>query len=188
MAHPNWGIQEFTFFPQKEFKVNIDTLVKIGDKIQIDISTGLASNQYSILKGDSRIDQNRTGVFEIVIDSEGDLGEYWFKVNNDSFPDPSDFLTSVKYTIQLGKEEIELTNVKVDEVFVFSPNGDGISDSFYIEGEGEAIILNQVGQKLRMEQLPYEWFGDDSNRKLSKPGLHLIKLKNNEYLKVLITY
>lgn len=188
MAHPSWGIEVFTFFPQKEFKVDMDTLVKIGDKIQIDISTGLASNEYSLLKGNSRIDQNKTGVFEIDINSEDDLGEYWFKVNNDSFPDASNFLASLKYSIRLEKEGIEHTFVKEDEVFVFSPNGDGVSDSFYIEGEGEAMILNQVGQALRVEQLPFEWFGDDSNGKLSKPGLHLIKFKNDEYLKVLITY
>lgn len=189
MSHPSWASEEFTFFPQKEFEVDIDTLVKVGDKIVVDISTGLSSNEYFILKNGRGIDDNRTGVFEIEINSEDDLGEYWFKVKNDSFPDPSNFLASLKYNVALDINEISQEDkIKEGDVYVFSPNGDGVADSFLIEGEGEVQILNKNGQQLRAEQLPFNWLGDDDSGVLSPPGLHIIKINENEFLKVLITY
>lgn len=187
LAHPSWGVQEFTLFPQKEFEVDIDTLVKVGDKVVVDISSSLLSNEYFVLKDDRTIGDNRTGIFEITINSEADLGDYWFKIKNDNFPAQSEFLSSLKYTIQL-EQEIDFLNVQERDVFVFSPDGDGVSDSFYIEGEGSVEILDKNGRRLRMEQLPYEWYGDDENGTKSSPGLHVIKLNNNEFLKVLIAY
>lgn len=192
MANPRWATSQFDLFPQREFDVVIDTVVKIGDTVRVNISSGLATNSYRMLKGDRGIEDNTTGEFEIVIRSESDLGEYWFKVYNSNFTNTSDFLTSKKHTIEL--QEIDAGEVEVGEVeypkevVVFSPNGDGVGDSFLIEGSGEATFYTKNGHKIRVEQLPFTWKGDNKKGTILEPGLYVININGKQHIKILIAY
>lgn len=191
MANPRWTTSQFDLFPQREFEVAMDTLVEIGDTLKVNISTGLTTNTYRLLKGDRGVEDNATGEFKIIIESESDLGEYWFKVYNSNFPATSDFLASKKYLLTLKEKtppnELDTVTYPTD-VVTFSPNNDDVGDTYFVDGVGEASFYTKNGQKIRIEQLPFTWKGDDKKGTLLEPGLYLININNTKYIKVLIAY
>lgn len=79
-------------------------------------------------------------------------------------------------------------NVKLAEKCsdLFSPNGDGLADSFFIDGSGMAIIRNKYGKKVKEISLPGEWDGNDASGKPVEVGIYSITFSNNEYRKVTI--
>lgn len=189
---PTYDIYQFDLFPQKPFPLAVDSVVELGDTVLIDVSTSLNSNEYTLLKNDRNYETNRTGKFTIVINTFMDTAAYWVKIRNDSFPDQSDFLKTEVLKLQFKetpKEEFsEGGNIQVKDIFVFSPDGDGVADSFKIEGEGEVIFYNKAGQEIRTENLPFEWFGKDKNGNRVVPGLYLVKKPKGDFLKVMIAY
>lgn len=182
--HPRWETDQFDLFPQSEFDLDIDTLITLGEVVTVNIGTGLASNKYALMKDDSKIDDNTTGTFDIYLNEVEDLGEYWVKISNDSFPDPSEFLRSKAFTF-VEKPEEPITE---KGVLVFSPNGDGIADYILIEGEDDAIFYNKNGMELRKESLPYKWYGDDKKGALQEPGLYVVQKSDGSFIKILIAF
>jgi len=136
--NPRWGIGNFALFPQKQFPVNMDTVVKIGQVVYVSVSSGLSSNEYTLIKDNRNIETNRTGEFTIPIYTEADTGQYWFKVRNDNFAANSDFLKSEFKNVRLDR-----SNEKNKDVIIISPNGDGNGDSAYLNGTGQAKIINK---------------------------------------------
>lgn len=208
MDAPTYGVEQYDFFPQKEFEIEIDTLVKIGDTLRFNISRGLVTNSYRMLKDNGSLEDNKTGEFELIIESEDELGEYWFKIFNENFPESSDFLQSQKYNLVLDTSmsvpNIPPTDPDEEEdgepenptsgfvpnthkdVWVFSPDGDGVDDYVSFQNEGVITILNKHGQVLRTENSPYDWYGDDSSGEVQSPGLYIIDYGNDTFEKVLI--
>ena len=151
LNHPNKANINFELFPQKPFSVDIDSMVRVGQTISANIATGLSSNNYYLFKDNQVIDSTRSGVFNIKIDAESDTGQYHFRVRNDNFTGEAEYLESKRVNVKL-KPSLKVINKK--NVFVFSPDGDGNVDSFWIEGEGALTIYNKVGQEILTEQLP----------------------------------
>jgi hypothetical protein len=183
LSHPNWNLSTITLFPQKQFSITLDTIVDIGDTIKLDVSTGLSSNEYILLKNNSEFITNRTGKFEIVIKDTSDITQYWIKIRNDNFPSQAEFLKSEFINLELNPTE----NTKGKDVFVISPDDDGHFDSFLIEGEGTVIIYDKSGTQLRKEHLPFRWYGKDKHGAKVIPGLYLLN-KNGQLIKVLVVY
>lgn len=181
MQNPRWLTSNISLFPQKNFSVALDTLVDIGDVLQVTISTGLASNEYSLLRGNVVIETNRTGDFSIPINSVADTGTYWFKIRNDNFPAMTAFLQSEYKNVQLKP-----INQKNKDVIIFSPNGDGNSDVVFIDGTGQAKIVNKNGIELQSISLPYIWEGTDKYGKVLTPGLYYIQKSDGTVLKALL--
>jgi hypothetical protein len=180
--NPRWTSSIFSLFPQKQFPVTMDTLVKIGQVLHVNISSGLPSNEYTLLIDNRNIEVNRTGDFYIAINSIADTGQYWFKIRNDSFPSTSDFLKSEFKNVKIDPE-----NDKYKDVVVFSPNGDGNADVVYIEGTGTASIINKNGVTVLSNiNLPYIWNGTDKNGKLLNPSLYYIQKSDGTILKALL--
>lgn len=209
LDHPKWASGIIDLLPQKDFEIDIDTLAKLGDTILVDISNGLTTSSYRSIKNGSKFEENTTGKFEIIVKSEADLGEFWFRIYDEKFPDSSDFLQTKRYNIQLDTSVAEnpdtiITDTLITEtpdtnvlknipsqskdIYIFSPNGDGIDDYFSFDGEGELKIFNKLGAILRTEELPFVWYGDGNNGKTLSPGLYIIEQGNEKYLKVLIAY
>jgi hypothetical protein len=178
--NPRWNVGSFSLFPQKEFPLAIDTLAKTGDVFHINVSTGLASNEYTLIKDNRNIETNRTGDFTITFNSVADTGVYWVKIRNDNFPASADFLATEKKHIQWDHNE------KHKDVIIFSPNGDGNEDVVYIDGSGAAKIINKNGMELQSISLPYIWSGTDKNGKMLAPGLYYIQKSDGTVLKALL--
>lgn len=185
-SNPRWGEEQFDLFPQKEFEVEIDTLISVGHVDAIDISTGFPSNTYYMLKDGSVMTSNVTGVFVLGFNVVTDGGVFTFEIRNSNFSEVEEVLTSKSYNVTVN--ELNDQNVTEKGVGVFSPNGDGISDSYYIKGEGQASFLDKSGRELRVEQLPFEWSGDDSSGRRLEPGLYIIEHSNGEIEKVMIAF
>ncbi|MFN6945515.1 MAG: gliding motility-associated C-terminal domain-containing protein [Cytophagaceae bacterium] len=66
----------------------------------------------------------------------------------------------------------------------FSPNGDGISDTYYISTPGTARIYNKQGMLIKEIQTPAEWDGTDTQGNLSKSGLYAIVVNEHVVMHV----
>lgn len=185
ISNPKWGQEQFDLFPQKEFEVDIDTTVTIGSVQYVDISANYPTNIYCLKKDGVPVISNSEGVFEIQIDSISDAGVYSFEIRNSNFVGPDEVLFSKAYELRIYTEG---SNVSENDVGVFSPNGDGVSDSYFVKGSGKASFLDKSGRELRVEQLPFEWSGDDSSGKRLAPGLYIIERAKGDLEKVIIAY
>lgn len=110
---------------------------------------------------------------EINIDEESIIlpGEYTFKVT-----DNENCSVSSPKTITVDYPET-CSNA-------FTPNGDGIDDYFYIEGEGTASIFSMMGNEIIQIELPYQWVGTDKNGSPLIDGIYLIVKEDNTQEKV----
>ncbi|WMJ72004.1 gliding motility-associated C-terminal domain-containing protein [Cytophagaceae bacterium ABcell3] len=61
----------------------------------------------------------------------------------------------------------------------FSPNGDGISDTYYISTPGIAKIYNKQGVLVKELQTPTEWDGTDNMGSIVRSGLYAIIINGN---------
>ncbi|WP_018342722.1 hypothetical protein [Cytophaga aurantiaca] len=181
MQNPRWSTSNISLFPQKNFPVELDTFVKIGDVLHVTISTGLASNEYTLLLDNTVKETNRTGDFYIAINTAADTGKYSFKIRNDNFPGTSDFLSS-----EIKNIHLQPINEKHKEVIIFSPNGDGNGDVVFVDGIGSAKIVNKNGVEIQSISLPYIWDGTDKNGKILTPGLYYIQKSDGSVLKALL--
>ena len=66
----------------------------------------------------------------------------------------------------------------------FSPNGDGIADDFFIQGNGLTVIRNKAGQIVKEIQAPGYWEGTDKNGIQAEIGIYIIEFPNGERRKM----
>ncbi len=66
----------------------------------------------------------------------------------------------------------------------FSPNGDGIQDEVYLNGNEEISILNKEGQIIRKIQLPTYWNGTDNNGNDAPTGSYALIRKDGSSEKI----
>lgn len=92
-----------------------------------------------------------------------------------------------KYTLQVtdnaacsAMEEFMMID-NSECVNVFSPNGDGEFDEFYIQTSGSSEILNSKGEKVKNLETPAFWDGTDNSGQKVKPGYYLIRTNGGNY-------
>ncbi len=77
-------------------------------------------------------------------------------------------------------DDISLKKVEINLGNVFTPNGDGINDTYYINleniGAQNAKILNRWGEIVYSSDTILDWDGT-SNNKLCKEGVYFIKIQ-----------
>ncbi len=83
---------------------------------------------------------------------------------------------TVQRYLRIEKEECD---------FVFTPNGDGLGDTFFINLDGKLEIVNQAGEIIRELQGPVEWDGQDELGKLVVPALYFIWSEDHTQLSAL---
>lgn len=79
------------------------------------------------------------------------------------------------------KKEIETIQLPIEECeeAYFTPNGDGMDDTFYFQQEGTAKIYNKWGQKIQELKIPQEWNGSISSGIIA-PGYYTVEINNGE--------
>jgi hypothetical protein len=56
----------------------------------------------------------------------------------------------------------------------FSPNGDGISDTYFLENAGKTVIYDKYGQTIKELKTPAYWDGSKLNGEVANPGIYFI--------------
>lgn len=56
----------------------------------------------------------------------------------------------------------------------FSPNGDGQSDTYYIEATGKTLIYDKYGKVIRELNAPTYWDGTTTNGDMAEPGIYFV--------------
>ena len=69
---------------------------------------------------------------------------------------------------------------------IFSPNGDGIHEEFFIDGTGSAKIFSPQGTLVREVHLPVYWDGTDRDGKLVNAGYYAIIINDTTYSNVTV--
>jgi len=67
---------------------------------------------------------------------------------------------------------------------VFYPNGDGVSDSYYIENTGTAQIYNRMGELVKELTVPAYWDGTTKKGQDAPSGLYVIVVNKDVTIKV----
>jgi internalin A len=62
----------------------------------------------------------------------------------------------------------------------FTPNGDGLEDSYFIDKSGTAKIYNKTGMLVRTINTPAAWDGSDDSGKLCPMGYYIILIDGKE--------
>ncbi len=68
----------------------------------------------------------------------------------------------------------------------FTPNGDGLEDTFFIEKKGKAMIYTKDGKLVDTLDVPNAWDGKDSKGELVPMGLYLIIVDDNTAIEVVV--
>jgi gliding motility-associated-like protein len=56
----------------------------------------------------------------------------------------------------------------------FTPNGDGITDIYYISDSGKTSIYDRAGRLIKAIATPAYWDGTDEKGELSVPGIYFL--------------
>ena len=68
----------------------------------------------------------------------------------------------------------------------FTPNGDGLEDTFFIEQKGKAMIYTKEGKLVHTLNVPNAWNGKDREGELVPMGLYLIIVDDNTAIEVVV--
>lgn len=74
---------------------------------------------------------------------------------------------------------IELAVPECDNAF-FTPNGDGIDDTFFFNQEGIINIYNKWGVQIKSLHAPVEWDGNTNDNETISPGYYTIDVNNGQ--------
>lgn len=67
----------------------------------------------------------------------------------------------------------------------FSPNGDGVSDTYYAENVGKTIIYDKFGTTIKTLNTPAYWDGRKTSGEMAPPGIYFVI--TNESLQKMVT-
>ncbi|MCR6642500.1 MAG: gliding motility-associated C-terminal domain-containing protein [Sporocytophaga sp.] len=81
--------------------------------------------------------------------------------------------------IKLIDDKIILPIEACKEAF-FSPNNDGISDTYYFTQQGKAKVFNKWGQVIQELSIPLEWDGRLKDNSIIQTGYYTIEINNGE--------
>lgn len=177
--NPRWLTSQFDLFPQKAFYIANQELDP-GDNVFIQApGTVLPTNTYSLLKDGVEIEVSTSGTFSISNIQPEQAGWYTIQVRNSNFPNASDYLESVPFYL-------DVRVITKKNVVTFSPNGDGVADVVFIDGNGTAKIINKGGIEVHTISLPYEWDGKDKYGNNLEPGIYYISKSDGSVLKALL--
>lgn len=88
-------------------------------------------------------------------------------------------------------QQVEYTQAVLDiepcgDLDVFSPNGDGNYDSYFIDGSGTAKIFDTEGKLIIELPLPVNWDGRDKNGNIASTGYYAIIINGQEVRRISI--
>lgn len=76
----------------------------------------------------------------------------------------------------LGKVNKDSFNSEAD---YFSPNGDGVSDTYYIPYAGKADIYDRNGKHIKTLTTPAFWDGTNNGGELLPPGIYFLNVNED---------
>lgn len=89
--------------------------------------------------------------------------------------------------VKLVNESILLPTVECEEAF-FTPDGDGIDDTFYFPQEGVAKIYNKWGQLIQQLNVPAEWDGQTNSNSMIQPGYYTVEINGEKAFNISVVY
>lgn len=206
--HSIYSRSNFFLFPQRPFQTDFKTIAEVGEVIEIEVPSSVPDNTFYFFKDDELLDSNTSGEFSLTISGPEDEGEYHFEIRNPSFTLEDEFLISETYRLKLKKEEDEddedddstdvvdpdpvtpeeelIVNNKKNDVLIFSPNNDGVSDVLFLDGTGDAKFYSESGLVIKEETLPFKWDGSDAQGSNAPSGLYLMRQEDGSTKKILL--
>lgn len=167
----------WNLFPQKPFFVMGSESFDLGEKVSIEVPQDHKDNTYYLKKAGVRVDASSDGTFSF--NATKDLeGFYTIEIRNSNFLEEEEFLESEPFKLSLNEIPLGDNVIQEDkeiDIYLFSPDGDGIGDFLTIEGAGGFKIFNVNGDVLLTEKLPFKWDGRDSYGNVLGPDMYYIQ-------------
>lgn len=85
-----------------------------------------------------------------------------------------------KFTLGVSEQSKLPTDISISTNDVMTPNGDGVSDTYWIEGPGMVKIFDKYGHLIRELQSPFLWDGTNGQGQLVEPGYYLLTIGERE--------
>lgn len=181
--HPKYNETNWKLFPQKAFFITDDLEVIPNKTVSISVKDKTGGNSYFLYHNGVLKDSNTVGDFPLLITGESESGTYKVIVKNELFTKPSQILESQEFNISVNYP----SQFKEKDVLLFSPNGDGIGDELYIDGEGICTVYDASGKEIIVGNLPFIWNGRSSTGIKANPGMYYIKTDARFY-KALLSF
>lgn len=122
---------------------------------KLDFDESVTSNYYLWYRNDVLIDSTENSAFIIESILATQEGEYTCVAKNTILPNV--VIKNKPITIEV------VTSVSETESSAFSPNNDGVNDTYYIEKAGIVKVFTERGQLVKEFQAPGYWDGTDES-------------------------
>lgn len=158
------GGRPFIYAPQKPVRVNPRIVLNEGDIYMLVLPIAIDTIVY-------HYDLYRNGIFArsplsnadtITVNSQT-IGFYHWEVRDTIFPN---------LILKSTTEEVAMNN-KHEEVF--TPDGDGLNDSYYIHFDGTTRIYNKSGELVKTIPAPGYWDGTDLQGRRLPVGAYILR-------------
>ena len=127
-------------------------------------------------------------------DVSNSLGDIVY-VSNDITSDEGSFVFEEEgiFTITIADDNCSKKSEKTIEVAFdlsncdppsFSPNGDGLDDTYYLNYNGQGLIYNSTGELVKTITLPNTWDGTLDDGSLGDTGLYLLFVNDTHQLSI----
>lgn len=160
------NIQVFTYAPQSKIEVlpRVELLEKDSLTLTFPVDKNVFTNQYKVFKNNVLYqDLGNINSFTISQVATSDVGLYTWQVTNNKYPD-----------LILKSNEIEVVVVNRDNR-IFTPDGDGINDNYYISCEYSIKIYNKLGVVVKELIETEYWDGTDQQGKPVQSGAYILR-------------
>lgn len=166
----------YEYSPQQMVGAEDTFTIRKNESFQLKLAIDplISSNWYKWYKNGILLDSNQTGIRNFDPIDFSDAGVYSVVVTNPSLPS----LTLKSYNWNIKIIDCEGCSA------VFSPDGDGVIDTYKIEESGLARIYNLGGTLIKEIPAPGEWDGTDSNGSLADAGYYAIIINGRKTINV----
>ncbi len=174
------NIAAFEYDSQKAISVPWDSVYYNGEEVQFQVSFDqtLTNNSYAWYKDGVLLDSGVSNSFTMASLSLDNEGAYLVRVYNPMFPDLTVFTKIINVKV--------IMDVRTESPLAFSPDGDGVSDEFYLDKEALFKIYNRSSRLVRTIQGPAFWDGTTDSNELLPTDIYYIFCDDIFYKKVSI--
>lgn len=107
-------------------------------------------------------------------------------INNVNNIKGNDFALDDLEITSTKKEKLSITLSPCNQSPTLSPDGDGVSDTYFIATEGNCVIYDLSGKKIKTLHSPAHWDGTDTNGKIVSSGFYAITVDDQIYGRVTV--